>query len=520
LPALQTYGLLIRAGKTSVTLNVKQQFCNLLYKCTINNIFLKEFFMKSKKILLGAFIGLFILMPFGCSSTPAPSANTAHAGMDLDVAIREAATQMETRISSGTMVALVSVASPSTAFSTQVLTRLEAAIVGNGKLVVVDRANLDKVRAEQGFQLSGEVDDESAKSIGKLLGAGAIVTGSLTDLGDVYSLTLKAINIETATVAVSYLADLAKTTRIETLLATRDGAITSTSSGNNRTSTTVQASSGGSTANTLRTPPTAPHNVRTGTIGDTSIMLLWDMVRGVSSYHVYYGTSDNQEAANLAGNARTTSYNVTNLTVENTYYFWVSAVEGDLESPKSTTVSATTIKIYRIGDTGPGGGLVFYDKGSNTDGWQYMEVSPSSLGTAQWSTSDIDVTTSTTIGMGRRNTLLIVDMLRGKSESNRAAQLCAEYRGGGFNDWFLPSKDELNAVYTALVKSYIVIDRGLTGWTDWHWSSSQSGRNYNGRAVWTQQFSDGFQYGDCYNGPNNRVAMENSSNSVRAVRQF
>jgi hypothetical protein len=31
---------------------------------------------------------------------------------------------------------------------------------------------------EQGFQLSGEVDDDSAKSIGKLSGAGAIVTTS------------------------------------------------------------------------------------------------------------------------------------------------------------------------------------------------------------------------------------------------------------------------------------------------------------------------------------------------------
>jgi hypothetical protein len=178
-------------------------------------IFYKEFFVK--KYFFGIVAMLTLIS--ACASKPA-----ATPGMDLDVAIRLAAAQMETKIPSKTMVALVSVASPSTAFSTQVLTRLESEIVSRGNLVVVDRANLDKVRAEQGFQLSGEVDDESAKSIGKLLGAGAIVTGTLADLGDVYSLTLKAINIETATVAVSYLADLAKTKRIETLLATRDGA--------------------------------------------------------------------------------------------------------------------------------------------------------------------------------------------------------------------------------------------------------------------------------------------------------
>jgi hypothetical protein len=149
-------------------------------------------------------------------------------GMDLDAAIREAAAQMGENIPRGTKVALVSMASSSAQFSEYVISRLEAALVSGKKLVVVDRANLDKVREELGFQLSGEVDDSSAKSIGKLLGAGAIVTGAFANLGDMYSLTLKAINIETATVAVSYPADIAQSTRIETLLASGGGAGTGT----------------------------------------------------------------------------------------------------------------------------------------------------------------------------------------------------------------------------------------------------------------------------------------------------
>jgi hypothetical protein len=148
--------------------------------------------------------------------------------MDLDAAIREAAAQMGDNIPGGTKVALVSVASSSVQFSEYVISRLEAALVSGKKLVVVDRANLDKILEEQGFQLSGEVDDNSAKSIGKLLGAGAIVTGAFANLGDMYSLTLKAINIETATVAVSYPADIAQSTRIETLLASGGGAGTGT----------------------------------------------------------------------------------------------------------------------------------------------------------------------------------------------------------------------------------------------------------------------------------------------------
>jgi hypothetical protein len=127
---------------------------------------------------------LLTLAVLACSGTPtlAPTeTKTGPSGTDLDTAIREAAAQMEAKIPSNTIVALVSMASPSTAFSMQVLARLESAIVNSGKLIVVDRTNLDKIREEQGFQLSGEVDDESAKSIGRLLGAASTSPGWLSN---------------------------------------------------------------------------------------------------------------------------------------------------------------------------------------------------------------------------------------------------------------------------------------------------------------------------------------------------
>jgi hypothetical protein len=138
--------------------------------------------------------------------------------MTLDEAIAQAAAQMDARLPARTEVALVSVSSPSTAFSRYVLDGLEAVLVGSGNLVVVDRANLDKVREEQGFQMSGEVSDTSAKSIGKMVGAGAIVTGSLTNIGTLYRLTLKAIDVERAVVAVSFPADIINDERVRALL--------------------------------------------------------------------------------------------------------------------------------------------------------------------------------------------------------------------------------------------------------------------------------------------------------------
>jgi hypothetical protein len=47
-------------------------------------------------------------------------------------------------------------------------------------------------------QLSGEVSDETAVSVGRQLGTQIIITGSIMPLGDNYSLRLKITNVETA----------------------------------------------------------------------------------------------------------------------------------------------------------------------------------------------------------------------------------------------------------------------------------------------------------------------------------
>jgi hypothetical protein len=357
-----------------------------------------------------------IAVPVSAQSA-APADDRDAAGMDLDAAIREAAAQMGENLPGGTKVALVSVASSSARLSEYVISRLEAALVGGKKLVVVDRANLDKVREEQGFQASGEVDDDSAKSIGKLLGVGAIVTGAFADLGDVYSLTLKAINIETATVAVSYPADITKSTRIETLLASGGGA----------------ASPGGSAAR-----------------------------------------SSAQTAASAA------------------------AVPVQASAPEPAA------PVYNVGDTGPAGGIIFYDKGNSSGGWQYLEAAPSDLGKAQWQSDSRDVSgTKDTIGSGKQNTQLI-------AESGRAALLCQQYSLGGYRDWFLPSKSELDLMHINLKMK----DLGNFS-DDWYWSSSQSDGGYS---AWGQRFSDGLQDGS-YNYSQGRGVKGHVYN-VRACRQF
>jgi hypothetical protein len=353
-----------------------------------------------------------IMAIMGCAGngSAVAKANDGSPGMDLDAAIRDAAAQMGENLPGGTKVALISVSSSSAQFSEYVISRLEAALVSGKKLVVVDRANLDKVREEQGFQLSGEVDDDSAKNIGKLLGAGAIVTGAFANLGDVYSLTLKAINIETATVAVSYPADIARSTRIETMLASGGGAA--------GTQAVQRGNTGGST--TVQAAPAAP-------------------------------------------------------------------------------VAPTT---YKVGDEGPAGGLVFYDKGNSFGGWRYLEAAPASTeAKLKWITTGAEVGgTKVEVGTGRQNTqLLIADFSIGVPE---AALHCVELEYEGFQDWFLPSRDELNLMYINLKRKNL---GGFSG--DVYFSSSDA---YNGYA-WNQRFSDGDQYSGL---------RKNAVGSVRAIRAF
>ena len=55
-------------------------------------------------------------------------------------------------------------------------------------------------RQEQNFQISGEVDDASAVSIGKILGANAVVTVNIDGTGDMRRLRLRALDTQTSQV--------------------------------------------------------------------------------------------------------------------------------------------------------------------------------------------------------------------------------------------------------------------------------------------------------------------------------
>jgi hypothetical protein len=132
---------------------------------------------------------------------------------------------------------------------------------------------------------------------------------------------------------------------------------------------------------------------------------------------------------------------------------------------------------------------VFYAADSPQAWGQYLEAAPATWAggskepSAPWcaaaSAPNLS-TTGTGIGQGAANTAMIVKECGDTSAASKASA----YQGGGLAGWFLPSKDELNALWS-------ITDGGDVRDTDIYWSSSQSGDN--ARLAWGQSFTTGYQ---------------------------
>jgi len=138
---------------------------------------------------------------------------------------------------------------------------------------------------------------------------------------------------------------------------------------------------------------------------------------------------------------------------------------------------------YSIGETGPGGGKVFYDAGFNQSWGRYLEAAPKTWngGTSDpnlnWKTTNTTTAgTSTAIGNGYANTFTYL-----AGAIHPAAALCRACTFGGKNDWFLPSKDELHQMY---------LQRAIIGdvQSTYYWSSSE----YSSSIGWCQDLFNGF----------------------------
>jgi len=187
--------------------------------------------------------------------------------------------------------------------------------------------------------------------------------------------------------------------------------------------------------------------------------------------------------------------NIINL-VPNTLYYVRSYATNSAGTSYGNEVVFTTLppQKYHIGQSF-GGGIIFY---IDTTGQHGLIAAISDQSTAtQWGCIYTEIgVTLTVIGSGEANTTSIIN---GCGSSDIAARICYNLVLNGYNDWFLPSKDELELLYN--LKEVI---GGFT--SNFYLSSSEASASL----AWGKHFGNGYM----------NIDYKDVNNYVRAIRKF
>jgi hypothetical protein len=230
--------------------------------------------------------------------------------------------------------------------------------------------------------------------------------------------------------------------------------------------------------------------------------------------------------------------------------YTITATNASGSTSRTYTLTVTPAVVYTVGQTGPGGGIIFYVATTpfacgptRASSCTYLEAAPalwnggssdpnptwaqsSESRTAVNNASSPETATATAIGWGYRNTRAII--LQGNTNTaTSAAALADSYTstgtGGTYDDWYLASKDELNQMckwargQAWVSDATICNDSGTINSAtfgasaaalleaDYHSSSERLAEGH-----WAQSFFDGSQNGN----------SKRDDNYVRPVRAF
>ena len=258
-----------------------------------------------------------------------------------------------------------------------------------------------------------------------------------------------------------------------------------------RATNSAGASNWSNEANDMTAQLAAPSGLTATAVSQTQIDLNWS---DNSNYESGFEIERDGEIIDTVA-AGSTSYSDTGLSFSTQYTYRLRAADDGGASAWSDGDSATTPE-YDIGDTGPAGGIIFYDDlddgQDDITGARYLEAAPNDIDVSGdyahvWGGYETEVGSSaqgTAIGTGEDNTAAIVAAYGASdpydSTGDYAARLADQYAYEGYNDWFLPSKDELDLMHQnkETIGGFESVD---------YWSSSENGAN----VAWHQYFGDG-----------------------------
>lgn len=195
---------------------------------------------------------------------------------------------------------------------------------------------------------------------------------------------------------------------------------------------------------------------------------------------------------------------------------WTTDEEGeevyDFESPVTSDITLYAQwkdKVYKVGDTGPAGGLIFYVNPDSNADWKYLEAGKADLsGTYKWGPQGADCETVKEIGAGKANTKKLYD--KGSNYQAAYAVYGKDLYNNGYTDWFLPSNEELKLMYNNLHKHNPALGNFSTGSTPYLSSSEEGGSDTGNKYVYLLYFGSG----------SNQTGSRDGSWLVRPVRAF
>ena len=180
----------------------------------------------------------------------------------------------------------------------------------------------------------------------------------------------------------------------------------------------------------------------------------------------------------------------TSTTAQNwNYNFKVTTFTGALFELQAGAITRRLVKdcsdltVYTIGQTGPSGGVIAYDKGTFTNGWRYIEVAPTDTIIEEWGCVNATITDAQydQIGTGYQNSVAIANYHNNLTNYFLNPGVCSSLNNGSVSaktslnqtiglksDWCIPSINELQLVYNNLH------NQGLGNFTATnYWSSSE-----------------------------------------------
>ena len=132
----------------------------------------------------------------------------------LEEALMKAAQQFSDSLKKGTTIAILGISSGASELDEYMLDEFTSDMVKLKQMKIVTRANLDVIKKEMNFQLSGEVSDETMQQLGAKTGAQTVISGTLKSLGANYIVNMQALSVETAAIQDTYRQQVAESDTI------------------------------------------------------------------------------------------------------------------------------------------------------------------------------------------------------------------------------------------------------------------------------------------------------------------